>query len=174
MVQLQPTISVANYFIGKAQQEGSNITPMKLLKLVYIAHGWSLGLFGQPLIAEQVQAWRYGPVVTSVYREFRDYGRTPIRQQQTVLVSKDTGYALIIPTVDDEATCQLLDKVWNSYKHLSGLQLSDITHADGTPWDITWNQQGGSETGNTVIAPALIENHYRELAQKRSRSSCIP
>jgi len=53
-MQLQATLAVANYLIGKAHSEGDRITVMKLLKLVYIAHGWSLGLTGKPLIGEEV------------------------------------------------------------------------------------------------------------------------
>jgi len=60
-MQTQPTLAVANYLIGKAQSEGRSITPMQLIKLVYIAHGWTLGLYDQPLIGEQVEAWTYGP-----------------------------------------------------------------------------------------------------------------
>lgn len=160
----QPTISVANYFIGKAQHEGDKITPMKLLKLVYIAHGWALGLYRTPLIAEEVQAWKYGPVVPSVYEDFRHYGREPIARQKTVW--NEEGQ-LAVPTVTDPDTQQLLDSVWNAYKQFNGLQLSDITHRPNTPWDITWNQNGGCHTRGAVIPPALIQEHYQQLADQR-------
>jgi len=55
---------------------------MQLIKLVYIAHGWTLGLYNQPLIGKQVEAWTYGPVIPSVYHDFKHYGRDPITQQK--------------------------------------------------------------------------------------------
>lgn len=162
-METQATISVANYFIGKAQQEGTSLTPMKLLKLVYIAHGWALGLYQTPLIAEEVQAWKYGPVVPSVYHDFRHYGRGHIERQKPVF----TNGEVFVPTVTDQETQQLLDSVWNAYRQLDGLQLSDITHRPNTPWDITWNQRGGCNTRGAVIPPDVIQQHYQQLAESR-------
>ncbi|MFQ5632018.1 MAG: Panacea domain-containing protein, partial [bacterium] len=52
---------IANYFIDFARKDGVAISPMKLQKLVYFAHGYYLAITGQPLIEEEIQAWRYGP-----------------------------------------------------------------------------------------------------------------
>jgi len=70
---MENSLAVANYFITKANDEGTELTPMKLIKLVYIAHGWHLGLKNESLIDEGVQAWKYGPVIKSVYDEFKGY-----------------------------------------------------------------------------------------------------
>lgn len=160
-----PTIAVANYFIGKGQAEGVPITPMKLLKLVYIAHGWHLGLSNQPLIAEDVQAWKFGPVVDSVYQDFKHYGAGDISRQKAVW-DNDGEYR--IPSIQDPKLQSFLDSVWNAYKHLNGLQLSDITHQPGTPWYETWVTNDGRRQRGAVIQPDLIRSHYQELAQKRN------
>jgi len=165
-MQLQATLAVANYLIGKAHSEGDRITVMKLLKLVYIAHGWSLGLTGKPLIGEEVQAWRYGPVIPSVYQDFRHYKGNPIERQKAVIID---GGKYFIPTVTDETARRLLDKVWDEYKKYSGLQLSTLTHQPGTPWDIVWRKSGGdSGWRDTVIEPEAIAQYYRRLAQAES------
>ena len=62
---------VANEFIRAAAQEGRGLSIMTLLKFVYIAHGWTLALLDRPLITDLAEAWRYGPVVPSVYFGFR-------------------------------------------------------------------------------------------------------
>ncbi|QLH42366.1 MAG: DUF4065 domain-containing protein [Coxiellaceae bacterium] len=51
---------------------------MKLAKLIYVAHGWSLALNDVPLIDEAVQAWKFGPVIESVYHEFKHFGNDVI------------------------------------------------------------------------------------------------
>ena len=53
---------VANAFLKKSQKDGTIITQMKLQKLVYIAHGWMLGLSGKPLVNQEPEAWERGPV----------------------------------------------------------------------------------------------------------------
>ena len=159
-----PTIAVANYFIGKAQSEGVSITPMKLLKLVYIAHGWRLGLQNLPLIGEEIQAWKYGPVVESVYQDFKQYGRGSIARQKPVFQSNGE---MVIPTVTDPVVAGFLDNVWNAYKHLDGFQLSAITHQKDTPWYKTWVDNGGSEYLGAAIPQGTIAEHYRQLAVER-------
>ena len=70
--------TVANHFLRLARQQGKSLTPMQLLKLVYIAHGWSLGLYGLPLVRDEIQAWQYGPVIPNLYNRIRNYRSLPI------------------------------------------------------------------------------------------------
>ena len=52
---------------------------MKLIKLVYIAHGWHLALEnGKSLISEAVMAWKYGHVINSLYQKLKRYGSQDI------------------------------------------------------------------------------------------------
>jgi len=159
-----PSLAIANYFIGKSLAEGRSITPMKLVKLVYIAHGWHLGNFGTPLITDAVEAWKYGPVIPVIYRQFKEYGGDRIGGQAVIV---DRGRA-VAPTVDDPHTKQFLDDVWEKYKRFSGGQLSAMTHRQDTPWYRTWVHSGGSEYRGAIIPSQLIEQHYRNLLDKRS------
>lgn len=73
-------LSVANYFIELAHKEGRHITQLGLMKRVYIAHGFSLALNYQSLLDprfDKVEAWRYGPVIPSVYHSFKQYKASP-------------------------------------------------------------------------------------------------
>ncbi|MFZ3184229.1 MAG: type II toxin-antitoxin system antitoxin SocA domain-containing protein, partial [Pseudomonas sp.] len=70
-----PSESVANYFIQKSFNSGIPLTSMKLIKLVYIAHGWHCGYFSQNLINDAVEAWKFGPVIPDLYRKVKWYGR---------------------------------------------------------------------------------------------------
>lgn len=146
--------TIANAFIHKAQQEGdTDLTPMKLLKLVYIAHGWSLGLFNRPLFLEEVEAWKYGPVIRDLYRQVKQYGSSPI---QHFLPETSNGH---IQEVDQA----LIDKVWDVYGHQDGLTLSAITHQDGSPWSETWDDRG---LHGLIIPTERIRDHYRDMVQQ--------
>ena len=149
--------TIANYFLDRASLESRAVTPMQLLKLVYIAHGWHLGYLGTPLIDEEVQAWKYGPVIHSLYNKMRHYGSGAVSQPLGI------GHLPWVkePTVDPQ-TASLLDSVWKSYAGFSGLQLSNMTHQDDTPWDIAWHREGGHSKYFAPISDKLIEEHYKK------------
>ncbi|ATL49434.1 hypothetical protein COR50_20890 [Chitinophaga caeni] len=150
-----PSRAIANYFIRESLRSGVELTPMKLIKLCYIAHGWRLGLYHQELINEGVQAWKYGPVVESIYDDFRHYGT----HQITALKANDS-YDQDYP-MPGEDVLPLLKKVWEVYNKYSGLQLSAMTHQDGTPWDLVWNREGGKDRHAAIIPNNLIQQHYQ-------------
>lgn len=152
---------VANYFLNRASQEGRAITPMQLLKLVYIAHGWHLGYLGQPLIDEEVQAWKYGPVIQSLYNQLRHYGSGAVQELLTTNPFTRTRDSAV-----DGQTASLLDHVWGNYAGFSGLQLSNMTHQTGTPWDVAWHDQGGRSQYFAPIDDRLIEQHYRQKIEQ--------
>ena len=164
--------AVANYFLQLAKKEGLGLSPLKLLKLVYIAHGWHLGLTDEPLLNEHPQAWKYGPVIPSLYHEFKIYGSGPISKPATELVEDpETGWSFDVVEVpplnskDDKNTCEFLDSIWSAYKNFSALELSKLTHQPSTPWSVTWDKRGKYIHGATIPEPEIIE-HYRHLAKR--------
>lgn len=166
---MESPISIANYFIQKSFDTGVEITPMKVLKLVYIAHGWNLGLNGTPLINEAVQAWKYGPVVESIYKEFRTYGSSQITTLGTYFAIE--SFSDITPVLTDNNNSILLDKVWEVYKNYNGLQLSALTHQPGTPWDIVWNKMNANRATALIISNEIIKAHYKAKILDNAKSS---
>src|SRR5713226_3390078 len=65
---------VANELIRLASEDGKSLTPLQIIKLTYIAHGWMLGLYQRPLVVDQIEAWKYGPVIPDLYHAMKDYG----------------------------------------------------------------------------------------------------
>ncbi len=146
---------IANFFIKKSHATGIEITPMKLIKLCYVAHGWHLGLYDEELLAEAIYAWKYGPVINSLYTEFKKYHTSPISE---LYIDRVTGK---IPLPDDAKT-PFLDKTWDIYKDFSAIQMSTLTHQKNTPWDIIWNQLGGKNRLNVIIPNDLIRDYYKK------------
>lgn len=146
------SIEIADYILYLSGLERKPITPMQLLKLAYISHGWMLGLYGRPLTWETAEAWEYGPVLPSIYRAYKRYGGGNIDKIQPVA-----------PVGFDEQESSILDQVWKAYSHYNGVQLSALTHKRDTPWDIARRESGpGSAIPNDLIA-----HHYRQLSEKR-------
>lgn len=112
---------VADWFRSAVdRQAGDVMTHLKLQKLVYYAQAWSLALLGRPLFDEDVQAWAHGPVVPSLWREYRDHGWNP-------LPPADEAAEL------DAETEQLLREVMQSYGEKSASALEALTHSE-EPW----------------------------------------
>lgn len=157
--------AVANYFLKLAKDKGNSLTPMKLQKLVFFAHGWHLAIFNKPLIADTVEVWRFGPVVPSLYHEFKHVGSGSIASMATELDLENFDF--IEPSLpdDDRQTKALLDKIFDSYSQYSAIQLSNLTHLAGTPWDQV--RKAGLDSGNKPIDDSLISKYFKDQATEK-------
>jgi len=165
--------AIANFFIDAAAAEGKHLTPLQIIKLVYIAHGWHLGLTGEPLINEPPEAWRYGPVIPSLYHALKIYGNEPVQRRITDFVPDPASqWNLSMTEVQPPTEPQIskfLQSVWKAYGHLNGSQLSALTHRIGTPWYQTWETTGAKYSKGFDIPEQSIGNHYRELNTQYAR-----
>ena len=165
---LHSTKSVANYFLELAKKNGQVLTPMKLQKLVYYAMGWFAGYTGKPLVDEAPEAWQYGPVFPNLYHEFKNFGSKPITRKAVELDCDFEDVEISTPEGSDVRA--FLDNIWNSYSKYTGIALSEMTHAIGTPWEITWREAQGVR--NISIPFELIKEHFEATAAKaRQRSA---
>lgn len=150
-------LDVANEFLELSKNEGEAIDPLKLQKLVYLAHGWNLALTGTPLIENVVEAWKWGPVVPKLYREFRHFKSNPITGKSDRIISAG---------VDEEAA-KMIKSVWKAYKKYSPIELSMLTHEHGSAWDIV--RRNSEEWESPVISNALIRDEFLRRKEHRGR-----
>lgn len=161
---MEKALAVANAMIMRACNHQNPPTQMKLQKLIYFAHGWHLALYDGPLVDEQFQAWPYGPVLPSVYHEFKAYGISGIDKLGTEIVVLPTGgFGWDAPKILDSSgfITPLLDKIWEVFGSYSGGQLSDMTHATNSPWKQIHDLYGN--TRDVVIPDNLIKNYFKGL-----------
>lgn len=162
--------AVANYFYDLAQKDKQPITPLQIQKLVYIAHGWHLGLMGQPLVDDEyAEAWEHGPVFPSLYHEFKHFRGNPIRHPAEELRDgknplDDRSY--INPNVEekDGELRNFLNQIWDVNKKYSGKKLSAMSHGTGTPWSTTRQKEG--KIRNAPIRNEDIEAFYKARLEK--------
>lgn len=147
--------AVANYFLTKGFEEGVEIDHLKLQKLVYYSHAWHLANGMGPLFPDDIEAWPHGPVVRDLYVEFTGFGRKPINR-----LAQDWDD---VPKIDGAppSTANLLDAVWKTLRHYSGIQLSNSTHAAGEPWTIVREKYGSLDL-KPRIPNSLIERCFRK------------
>ena len=115
-------IDIANKILEKASYsefEGL-ICNLKLQKMLYYMQGFHLAYFKSPLFNEDIEAWMYGPVVPSVYKEFKAHGNAGIEYNDEVIEL----------TKEEEA---LFNEVYRVYGDYSAIGLMNLTHSEN-PW----------------------------------------
>lgn len=149
-------LDVANTFLDLAQRDGRTLTNMELQKHVYIAFGYYAGFMNERLFSDDIQAWNYGPVIPNLYHELKHYGVGPVTEHLPGTVP--------IPTQSAERN--IIESVWDSYRNFSAIQLSMLTHKDGTPWSRMMEKAKGKK--NVTIPFSLIREHYEKLIRERT------
>lgn len=143
--------TIANFFINKAREEGIPIDPLKLQKLIYIAHGWTLAFTGEPLIREHFEAWKYGPVVPELYQYFKEFRAGSITKPAQAPEER-------IPETESD----ILSQVWDKYKGLSATTLSSLTHRPGSAWRKTFDFEYSGWYRSEDIPNSLIRDEFVE------------
>jgi uncharacterized phage-associated protein len=144
--------AIANHFIRLAKQAGKRMSITQLVKLVYFAHGWNLGLYNRPLSAHPVEAWRYGPVMCPVYDAFRPQGSN-IRREYPIPAAHKFS--------DEEKG--VMDRVYEVFSDFSPFELSEMTHFPDSPWD--WARKNGKFY--KVIPDEIVRGYFQGLIQER-------
>jgi len=158
-----PASLIAYAFVKKGIESGNPVTQMKLQKLVYFAHGLHLATYGEPLINEKFQAWKFGPVIPAIYRDYKFYGSSPIADTDLFFVFGDTETADRWLVEMDEKALNSINITWVALKEASAVQLSNWTHKDNSPW--ATNYQAG--VNDIVIPNEQIQQYFKANITKQ-------
>ena len=151
-------IIVANRLIQLGIKEKNPLTPLQIIKLVYICHGFMLGLYKRPLIIQKIEAWKYGPVIAELYDVLKKYKGAHVEKEISTELKTE---------LDDEQD-DIVQQVFSKYAHLSGAALSTLTHQPGTPWQMVRSLVGKNNKG--IIPNDIIEDYYSNLCEDGNNS----
>ena len=142
------TVSALKAAKTMAQVLNWNVTNLELQKMLYIAHLFFLGRTGRPLINENFEAWDYGPVLPSLYRELKFFGSDTIMNVFSVkeLEESSEEYSILKETA-------------HHLKDFTAGQLVSITHHPKG----AWYQHYKPNIRNIVIDQESIKKEYKEL-----------
>lgn len=162
---MHSALLIADYIIAKSD---GTLTPLQVIKLVYIAHGYTLALLkGKPLIKDRIEAWKYGPVIPILYDVLKVHGGDYIpnlyycntRLDDRRIKGRREFFDSIIPLEER----RILDKVMEAYIDLTVPDLIEITHEAETPWAQYYDPyQHGVEIPNDAI-----REHYEYICNER-------
>lgn len=140
--------------VAKDRSDYDTFTPMKVLELAYIAHGWMLALYDRPLIRDSIQAWEWGPLMPELYDRIRQAGHP-----RPVDIEALDG---IVEELDEEEVT-LIDEIVEIYGKHTTPHLVKMTHHEGSPW---WETYRGGKGEGYEIMDDVIHQYYKELQKE--------
>jgi len=158
---------VANFLLDYADQRGVRLSNMALIKHIYFAHGWHLAASNEPLVSNRIEAWQHGPVIRAVYDSFKHFESRPI-QSRAMMIDLQTGEVAEARGTFFVETSDLLKSTLDYYSNYGAFELSEMTHAKGSPWDQVWNADDGRVRLNMRISNASIRSYFMNQAKSVS------
>lgn len=129
-------IDIAKYILSRF-----TCTQLKLQKLVYLCFADYLCDTGKELFTDKIYAFKYGPVVDTVYKRYKEYGYKPIEEETDDIDSKNISEmparSRILFAEDGTEKILSIEKTLKKYGDLTASQLVEITHRQDSPWTKT-------------------------------------
>lgn len=155
---------VADYILATAKLGlDIELDQLQLNKLCYLVNGFTLQEREDPAFRNEVEAWRYGPVVPEVYETYRDYGDKPITALDMCRTSLEDSKAVAerwgeLVSIIGRDVAAIAYGVVKEYGRYRGWDLVDMTHKKRTPWKKAYRPGR-----NNVIPTDAIRQFYRNL-----------
>ena len=165
-------LTVANTFLELAWSWGQHVTPDRLQRLVYIAHGWYLALTGgHPLITGRVDGSPRGiPIIGELHEAMGAYGTQPIdepfgRKSDEGFTDKYREAGIDTVPLEDRQVHQLLHTIWHEYVAYTDEELVAMTTTQASPVYRLWLKppRGASRS---EIPVDLIQRHFEVLLKR--------
>jgi uncharacterized phage-associated protein len=151
---MHSALDVAAWFLNEIDRRaGDSLTNLKLQKLVYYAQAWAVALLNRPLFEETVEAWAHGPVVESVYQEYKEFGYDTLPRSRRR--PRFTSQELTV-----------LQDVLAVYGEHSAKFLENLTH-DEEPWRATWGDRPPTSRSRQRVPLSTMRRFYRRQYENR-------
>ena len=126
---------IAKYILSKI-----SCSHLKLEKLCYLCYAdYMCKTKGQHLFEDRIYAFKYGPVVDSVYEKYKKFGSLKISEVEEIIEKQEH---MKIPLESRILFAEnRVQKVWSidetlkKYGGLPASKLVNITHKEGSPWE---------------------------------------
>ncbi len=150
--------TIADYLLCTAYEAGEILTHLKLQKLLYYCQAWHLGVFKTPLFEDDFEAWVHGPVIKSIYNEYKKFGYLHI--EKDLPCSEDGNENPLIIQLEKLVgpdSFSLLEEVLSEYMGCTAYELETMTHQED-PWVLA---RGGipnfSPCSNIITKKSMLE-----------------
>lgn len=125
LIKLHSAKELSEWFLAWASEKpDSQMTALKVQKLLYYAQGHHLALFNRPIFPEKIVAWEHGPVELGVYYFYQN----KTKEYPIIKLENDFDFNNFTSQEND-----FLISIWNTYGKYDGSELERRTHNE-KPW----------------------------------------
>lgn len=153
------SIEVAERFRRTSGRYKHTMKPVKLMKLVYLAHAYKLALCESPLIEDEIFAYKFGVYIPKLHERLSRFGDKAVRDR--------IARRLFL----DKPSSDIISIVRQQYIQYSGSYLSSLTRKPDDPWGMSY------VPGQMNLIPdELIRSYYSNLIKiedEQEIGSCI-
>lgn len=136
---------IAKYIINYSNSKGKSVSNLRLQKILYFVQAEFLVSKNECCFSDDIYAWDLGPVVPSVYREYKMFGSSSIPSQKIVGIQP----------LDEDKT--IINEMVDECNKISTYELVQITH-NQTPWKKAYEMP----YNNGIISPESIKEYFNE------------
>lgn len=148
-------LDVAALTVNFCIDDGAPLTNLQLQKVLYFLDLGYLAKNKRRLIDDyEFEAWKYGPVIPTVYREYGLWGATPI------IMKSETNS--VFPEEDKDAILARIRVLAN----IPSWKLVEISHAEGSPWKDAYIDG----IPNIKITTEAMERYARSFEKNRQQN----
>lgn len=142
---------LAHYIVDKCTHDDEPVSNLQLQKMMYFLQYVHCRNYGGLLFDdEEFEAWQYGPVLPSIYKEFSNYGGRAI-----------TAFYKDADRVKFGDLADWIDAGIEVLREKSPWDLVSVAHAKGSPWDRVW--RGGCSSRRGKIPNEYIMEDARTV-----------
>lgn len=147
-------IDIAKYILTKKK-----CSHLKLEKLVYFCYAEYMHIFKEKLFSDKIYAFKYGPVVESVYEKYKgqkeEIDGSDIKDDYDVMSLRSR----VLFAHDGVKKLEVIERTLDMYGDKTASELVSLTHKIRTPWSSV-------EKGMYTEIPdkAILELHVNEMS----------
>lgn len=147
---------VARYMVNLCIEEKSPVSNLQVQKILYFCQQEYYVKTGTPLFDDDFEAWRYGPVVPSVYRTYSVYGGSPIwkaaEYKEFDFFRNDSVPVAPLSGKERKSVVETVEK----WACLPSWEIVNRSHVEGGAWDIVYNKNGVPGSGLHEVIPLSV------------------
>lgn len=152
-------VACANWFLRN--RPGPDYLTLSLLTIHALGH--HLAATGLALFPEDITARPYGPDIPALRAAFAPQQGNPGFKPALELHLGNNGAAAFRTAQAPDHLIPFLEHVATHYRHLTGVQLCNASHAPGTPWTIVFTAYRGRLHEDPTIPLEILAHGYHAI-----------